>query len=166
MDLDCSEVGRKWRKALWKIYSCAGICKARCCICITEEIIFLIVTSSLLLQLCVTDFSPVHEMCTAILSSRVTEGTVQLLLGMSRNAYHCYAAFSNIEGQADSFAFSRDYCIDSKRLADKVEGRSKSGHPHIFSELLTKNPKCSCHTEFPKQLGIYECFKDSPCSVL
>lgn len=37
----------------------------------------------------VTDFSPVHEMCTAVLSSRVTERTVQLLLGMSSNAYHC-----------------------------------------------------------------------------
>lgn len=75
-------------------------------------------------------------------------------------------AFSNVEGQADSFAFSRDYFIDSKRLADRVEGRSKSSRPHIFLELLTKNPKCSCHTEFPKQLGIYGYFKDSPCSVL
>lgn len=46
----------------------------------------------------VTDFSPVHEMCTAVLSNRVAERTVQLLLGMSGNAYHCDAAFSNAEG--------------------------------------------------------------------
>lgn len=72
---------------------------------------------------CVTGFSPVHEMCTVILSSRVTGRTVQLLLGVSSNVYHCNAAFSNVEGQVDSFAFSRDYFIDSKRLADKVEGR-------------------------------------------
>lgn len=68
---------------------------------------------------CVTDFSPVYEMCTAILSSRTTERTVQLLLGLSTNAYCCNAAFSNAEGQADSFAFSRDYFIDSKRLLIK-----------------------------------------------
>lgn len=72
---------------------------------------------------CVTDFSPVCEKSTAILSSRATERTVQLLLGLSRNAYCCNAAFSNAKGKAGSFAFSRDYFIDSKRLADKVEGR-------------------------------------------
>lgn len=39
LDLDRSEVGRKWRKALGKIYSCVRICKNRCCICISQEII-------------------------------------------------------------------------------------------------------------------------------
>jgi len=35
LDLDCSEVGRKWRIALRKIYSSVKICKTRCCICIS-----------------------------------------------------------------------------------------------------------------------------------
>lgn len=67
-----------------------------------------------------------------VLSGRVIERTIQLLRGTSSNAYYCNAAFSNFEGQADSFTFNRDYFIDNERLADIVEGRPKSGHPYVF----------------------------------
>lgn len=94
-----------------------------------------------------------------VLSSRVTERTVQVLIGTSRNAYHHNAAISNFEGQADSVTINRDYFIDSERYASHVQDRPKSGHPFILQELLTKR---SCHTKFPKQLGIYRYFKGSP----
>ena len=74
-----------------------------------------------------------------VLSSKVIERTVQLLVGVSSNAYHRNAAFSNFEGQADSFTFNRDYFIDNKRLADNVEGTPKSGHH--FPGAFNKEPK-------------------------
>lgn len=70
-------------------------------------------------------------MYSIVLSSRVVKRTVQLLIGTSSNAYHCNAAFSNFEGQADNFTFNRDYFIDNERLADNMEGRPKSRHPYV-----------------------------------